>query len=214
MEPPRGSGHHVKRRRVLLVGDHPVLRDDLKAVLARAGFEIVGEAPAGQAAVRMARERHPDIAVLNVVPPLAEGLDTARVIIEEQSCEHVVMLAGAAAVPSAGGPSVGAESYALRARAAGQLAEALSALAVGPRSPRTKLTALAADLPDVDPLTPREREVLGLIALGKSTREIAGHLNVTFKTAETHRGNIMAKLNLHRTADLVRYAIRRGLIEP
>lgn len=190
---------------MLLVGDHPVLREDLKDVLARAGFDLVGEARPGKEAVRMAREHHPDIALLNVQPFAAEGLETVRAMIEDRSCEQIVMLAGAAAGHAIGGASApGAEDYLLRARVVGRLTEALFAAGEPESAPSFAR----------DPLTPRERQVLRLIALGKSTREIAAELNVTFKTAETHRGNIMAKLDLHRTADLVRYAIRRGLVEP
>jgi two-component system, NarL family, response regulator NreC len=207
--------------RVLLADDHVVVRQGLKALLEREGFEIVGEASDGHEASRLARVMSPDIAVLDVAMPLLNGIETGRAI--SRSCpstrtialtvhteNHYVMAALEA----------GFSGYVLKSQAAAQLVRAIREVSRGSvyLSPGVSRVVVEASLHrtelPADPLTVREREVLQLVAEGRTTKQIAKLLGVSAKTAESHRSRIMAKLEIHETAGLVRYAIRQGLIQP
>ncbi|HKZ85781.1 MAG TPA: response regulator transcription factor [Anaerolineae bacterium] len=207
--------------RVLLADDHPIVRQGLKTLLEREGFELVGEASNGHEAVRLAQDFLPHVAVLDLAMPLLNGLDAAReilhtapgtqtILLTVHTEDHYVLEALRA----------GIRGYVVKTQAATDLVQAIQAVSQGAiyLSPSVSGTVVQAylaknDLPP-DPLTTREREVLQLIAEGKTTKEVAQLLGMSVKTAESHRARIMAKLNIHETAGLVRYAIRRGLIQP
>src|SRR6266581_460966 len=167
--------------RILLADDHAIVRQGLKALLEREGFAVVAEADDGQAAVRLARERCPDVAVLDFSMPILNGLDAAQEILRACPRTKAILL------------TMHTDDHYV-----------LSALRAGVKGYVVK-TQASSDL---------VREVRQLVAEGKSTKEVAGLLGISFKTAESHRTRILKKLDLHETAGLVRYAVRRGLIQP
>jgi len=207
--------------RILLADDHVIVRQGLKALLEREGFAVVAEAEDGQAAVRQARERCPDVAVLDFSMPLLNGLDAAveiiracprakAILLTMHTDDHYVLSALQA----------GVKGYVVKTQASADLVTAIREVLRGMMylSPGISQAVVQAYLSKSeiprDPLTSREREVLQLVAEGKSTKEVAGLLGISFKTAESHRTRILKKLDLHETAGLVRYAVRRGLIQP
>ncbi len=207
--------------RILLADDHAIVRQGLKALLEREGFTVIAEAEDGQAAVRAARERCPDVAVLDFSMPLLNGRDAAREILQVcprakailltmHTDDHYVLEA----------LQIGVKGYVVKSQASGDLVRAINEVQRGMTylSPGVSQTVVQAFLSKApmprDPLTSREREVLQLVAEGKSTKEIAQLLAISFKTAESHRTRIMKKTDIHETAGLVRYAVRRGLIQP
>jgi DNA-binding NarL/FixJ family response regulator len=209
------------RLRILLADDHQIVRQGLKALLEREGFDVAAEASDGLEAVRLARDLQPDVAVLDIGMPLLNGLDAARQVLQASSRTRAILLTMHAEdhyVLEA--VRAGVTGYVLKTQAAGDLVQAIREVAGGaiylsPGVSRAVVQAYRAksDLPP-DPLTPRERQVLQLIAEGKRTKEIAALLGVSVKTAESHRTRLMEKLNIHETASLVRYALQRGLIQP
>lgn len=200
--------------RLLLADDHVVVRQAFKALLERAGFDVVAEAGDGEEVIRLARAQRPDAAIVDVRMPKLNGLSAARVILEEGTCPYVVLLTGFAdEAEVAEARAAGVQGYVLKAQGADELIEAIKAVCRGEQYVSPAIGPVMSP-PALTVLTPREREVLRLIASGKSTREIANLLGVRFKTIDTHRANIMSKLDIHKATDLVRYAVRRGLIEP
>jgi DNA-binding NarL/FixJ family response regulator len=205
---------------VLLADDHQIVRQGIKVLLEREGLEIVGEAADGREAVQMAVRTRPDIAVLDFVMPLLNGLDAAIQIQRQAPGTKTILLTmyteDQYVLEAFRG---GLRGYVIKTQAAGDLVQAIrevlkNALYVSPGISRTLVEAYLSktDLPP-EPLTPREREVLQLVAEGRTTKEIASSLGLSVKTAETHRTKIMRKLEIHETAGLVRYAIRRGLVQ-
>ena len=205
----------------LLADDHQIVRQGIKVLLEREGFEIVGEAADGREAVQMAARTRPDVAVLDFVMPILNGLDAAIQIHREAPGTKTILLTmyteDQYVLEAFRG---GLRGYVIKTQAAGDLVQAIrevlrNALYVSPGISRTLVEAYLSktDLPP-EPLTPREREVLQLVAEGRTTKEIASSLGLSVKTAETHRTKIMRKLEIHETAGLVRYAIRRGLVQP
>lgn len=205
---------------VLLADDHQIVRQGIKALLERESFEIVGEAADGREAVQMAVRTRPDVAVLDFVMPLLNGLDAAIQIQRQAPGTKTILLTmyteDQYVLEAFRG---GLRGYVIKTQAAGDLVQAIrevlrNALYVSPGISRTLVEAYLSktDLP-AEPLTPREREVLQLVAEGRTTKEIASSLGLSVKTAETHRTKIMRKLEIHETAGLVRYAIRRGLVQ-
>ena len=207
--------------RVLLADDHQIVRQGLKDLLQREGFTVIAEAPDGREAVRLAREHRPEIAVLDLSMPLLNGLDAAREI--QQSCPRtaLILLTMHTEDPYiVEAMRAGVKGYVLKTQAAADLVQAIRDVSQGRLylSPQVS-GALAAALVNKsdfqeDPLSPRERQVLQLIAEGQTTKEIASLLGISVKTAESHRSRIMDKLGIHEIAGLVRYAIRRGLVQP
>jgi len=206
---------------VLLADDHHIVREGLKSLLEKEGFRIVGEAADGREAVRLAAISHPDVAVLDLSMPSMNGLDAAREIIRSEPKTKAILLTVHTEDPYVlEALRAGVTGYVLKSQAPADLVQAIRETARGsiylsPGVSRIVVDAYRGktDLPS-DPLTPREREVLQLVAEGKSTKQVAGILGVSVKTAESHRSRIMEKLDIHETATLVRYAIRRGLIQP
>ena len=204
---------------ILLADDHQMVREGLKMLLERAGFKVVGEASDGQEAVRRVRDLVPDVAVLDLAMPLLNGLEAAQEILRDSPRTRPILLTMHAEDPYVTAAlRVGVKAYVLKTQAAPDLIQAIEEVSrdriyLSPGISRTVVEAYLAKT-EPDPLSPREREVLQLVAEGKTTKEIARLLGVGVKTAENHRTRILAKLDIHETAGLVRYAIRQGIIQP
>jgi two-component system response regulator NreC len=207
--------------RLLLADDHEVVRQSLRALLERNGFEVLAEAGDGREAVRLAAACHPQVAVLDLSMPLLNGMEAAREILKDSPqtrCVLLTMHTEEHYVLEA--LRIGISGYVLKSKSSAELVQAIQEAARGAMYLSSDISAtvvrayLTKAEPAPDVLGNRERQVLQLVAEGKTTKEIAGLLGVSAKTAESHRGHIMEKLEIHNTAGLVRYAIRRGLIQP
>lgn len=207
--------------RVLLADDHVIVRQGLKALLDKEGLDVVCEAADGQQALQMVRQHKPDVAVLDFAMPLLNGLDAAREILKMPSRtkpmlltmhteDHYVLEALRA----------GVRGYVMKNHSREDLVRAIMQVARGEvyLSPGISEVVVQAYLnksdDTSDPLSGRERQVLQLVAEGNTTKKVASLLGLSVKTAESHRTRIMEKLDIHETAGLVRYAIRRGIIRP
>ena len=205
--------------RIVLAEDHVVVRQALTTLLTGEGLTIVGEAADGQEAVAMVRRLAPDIALLDLTMPNLNGIDAARAIFREAPGTRVVLLTihrDSHYVLAA--LDAGITGYVLKTQAAADLLHAIDAVAKGgvyvsPGVSRTVPSGRGRPSA-TDPLTPRERQVLQLVAEGKSTKEVAAVLGISVKTADSHRTRLMEKLDIHEVAGLVRYAIRQGLVQP
>ncbi|HEX5057067.1 MAG TPA: response regulator transcription factor [Gammaproteobacteria bacterium] len=207
------------RCRVLLADDHQIVREGLRGLLEKAGHEVVAEAADGREVLRLARTLSPDIAVLDMSMPLLNGLDAAYEIQRIAPNVKTILLTmynDKSYVLRA--LREGVRGYVLKSQASVDLIHAIQEIMRGDVyiSPGVAATVVDAYLGKIDveadPLTPRERQILQLVAEGKTTKEIATLLNVSFKTAESHRNRIMKKLNIHNVTGLVHYAIRSGLM--
>jgi DNA-binding NarL/FixJ family response regulator len=206
---------------VLVADDHQLVRQGLKALLEREGFKVVGEASNGQEALKLAETLHPEVAVLDLAMPMLNGIDAAREI-QRVSCKTKTIILSMHTesryiLESLRG---GAKGFVMKTHAADDLVRAIREAARGGTylSPEVSDAVVQAyqnktEVPP-DPLSPRERQVLQLIAEGKTTKEVASALEISVKTAETYRTRIMEKLDIHETASLVRYAVRRGIVQP
>ena len=204
---------------ILLADDHPMFRQGLRTVLEREGFEVLAESDDGNQAVHLARRLNPDVAVLDLNMPLLNGIEAARHIQKQTDHTQVILLTmyeEEAYVLEA--LRAGIRGYVLKAQAAADLVAAIrevlrGAVYLSPGISKTVVDAYMgkSELP-ADPLTDRERQVLQLVAEGMTTKEIAEVLGLSVKTADSHRTRIMQKLEIHETASLVRYAVRRGII--
>ena len=206
---------------ILLADDHQIVKDGIKSILEKEGYRVVAEAANGQEAVRLALKTRPDVAILDITMPVLNGLDAAREILQQLPATKAILLtmhADKAYVLE--GLRAGVKGFVTKIHAAGDLVIAIREVMRGSThlSPEVSQSVIEAyqNNEDLfrDPLTPRERQVLQLIAEGYSSKEVASVLNISVNTAETHRNRILEKLNIHETAGLVRYAIRRGLIRP
>ena len=210
---------------ILIADDHGIVRAGLRMLLDRQeGMSVVAEAEDGVEAVEQALARRPDIAILDVAMPRMTGLQAARHIREQAPDVHVLLLSmhdDERYLLEA--LKAGASGYVLKRAADTDLVDAVRSVARGHSfiSPHAEGTLLKRMLDDPDPdtdptekLTPREREVVKLIAEAYTNKEIAAILNLAEKTVESHRANVLAKLGMRDRVELVRYAIRRGLIEP
>jgi len=207
--------------RVLLADDHVLVRDGIKITLEANGLTIVGEASEGREAVRMVRDLKPDVAVFDVSMPGLNGVDAARMALKEMPGLKVVLLTVHTEneyVDEA--LKAGVSGYVLKKQATADLIRAIEEVSLGniylsPGISRAVMEAFRSGTQLASrTLSAREREVLQLIAEGKTTKEIGGVLGISVKTAETHRSRVMDKLEIRDTAGLVRYAIRMGLITP
>jgi two-component system, NarL family, response regulator NreC len=207
--------------RVVLADDHALVRDGLRAVLAREpDLELVGEAGDGREALRVAETAKPDVAVLDLAMPLLNGLDTARQLTTwDRGPRTILITMHAADRYVLEDLRAGVRGYVLKKQAAADLVRAIREVAAGRVYLSPGVGAAVAEairaggpLPE-ERLTSREREVLQLVAEGKTTKEIAAILNVSVKTADAHRTRLMQKLDIHDIAGLTRCAIRLGLVQ-
>ena len=217
----------AKMVRILVADDHDIMRRGLRQLLSsRPGWEVCGEARTGREAVALTEQLKPDIVVMDISMPELNGLDAARKIhksfpkmgililtlhFSDQLVREIV--------------EVGARAYIMKSDADRDLVAAVESLA----NHRTFFTPRAAEMlldgyprqnqsgepqmPTRDRLTPREREIVQLLAEGKSSKEVAVTLEISVKTAETHRANIMRKLEVHSVSEVVRYAVKNQIIE-
>ncbi len=207
---------------VILADDHPMVRQGLRIVLeTRGSYKVVGEAANGHEAIKIARQLHPDIALLDLSMPLLNGLDAAKEIQKESpKTQTLIVTVHQEEAHVLAALQAGVRGYLVKSQAAADLLQAIDEVMRGRiyLSPSISQTVLDAYLnkaaaPRSD-LSPRERQVLQLIAEGKTSKEIASLLGFGIRTAESHRARIMKKLGIHETTGLVRYAVRRGLVEP
>ena len=213
--------------RILLADDHEVVRQGLRVLLeAQPGWEVVGEAENGREAVEKVRALKPDVVVLDITMPELNGLEATRQILKAAPQTEVLILTMHESEQVAREVlSAGARGYLLKSDAGRDLVSAVDALRHRRPffTPRISQMVLEGYLrgpsisegagPKRDLLTPREREIVQLLAEGKSTKEVAVALNLSVKTAETHRSNIMRKLNLHSISELVLYAVRNNIVQ-
>ena len=211
--------------RIVLADDHTIMRKGLRVLLERqSDFAVVGEAGNGREAIEMAQQQSPDVVLMDVAMPTMNGIEAAARITAAQPKTAVVILSmhsDEAYILRA--LKAGARGYLLKDSAENDLIQAVRAVAAGKAffSP-TVSKLLAEDYvrqvqqrgaeDPYDLLTARERELLQLIAEGKSAKEIAGLLNLSAHTVDTHRANLMQKLNVHSIPELILYAVRTGII--
>src|SRR5579884_2423790 len=211
----------MKRIRILLADDHAVVRQGFKMILgAQPDMEIVGEAGNGRQAIELADQLKPDVIVMDVAMPELNGIEATRRIGE--SAPHARVLALSMHKDSVYVREVlraGARGYLLKDSVAGDLVSAVRSVARGEGYLSPGVSDAVLDdyrrhvTNPIDLLTSREREVLQMLAEGKTNKEIAGVLNLSVYTIDAHRGRIMEKLNLHSINELVRFAVRNGLID-
>ncbi len=207
--------------RILIADDHEIVRHGLRTLLESDGrCTVVGEAANGLQALEQAIELKPDVALIDVDMPELNGIETTRrlrqalphteiVVLSVHDSEHVARQTIAS----------GARGYLVKSDAASELVTAIEAVTrhksfVSPRLSQSQGFGSPEAGPAIADLTTRERETAQLLAEGLSNKEIATRLDISVKTAETHRTNVMRKIGAHSLADVVRYAIRNGIVEP
>jgi two-component system response regulator NreC len=215
----------VAQIRIVIADDHTIIRSGLKLLLEQqADFRVAGEANDGREAVQLVEKLRPEVAILDIGMPQLNGIEATRQIAAHETGTQVVILS----MHSDEGYvlralKAGARAYILKNSAEADLIRAVRAVAEGKsffspviskmlledyvRQVREKSVEDSYDL-----LTPREREVLQLLAEGRTNKEVASTLGLSLHTVETHRGNILQKLNLHGTPELILYAVRKGII--
>jgi DNA-binding NarL/FixJ family response regulator len=211
--------------RIIIADDHRIVREGLRHLLEkRTDFKVVAEAPDGESAVRLAKELSPDVVILDISMPGLNGIEATRRILAERPGVKVLALSMHSdrrfVIETL---KAGASGYVLKDSAFDELARAIEVVmargaflspAITEMVVRDYVTQAGVDdAAAFSVLTPREREVLQLMAEGESTKAIAGRLAVSVKTVETYRQQIMEKLDLHSVAELTKYAIREGLTE-
>jgi DNA-binding NarL/FixJ family response regulator len=211
--------------RVLLADDHTIVRDGIRALLEdEADMEVVAEARDGREAVRLANQEQPDVVLMDVVMPLLNGREATCQIKRENPHIHVLVLTmheNEEYVRQL--LAAGAAGYVLKDAAARDLIGAIRSVFRGEAVLSPAVTRLVLedylrwagmeDPPDENCLTAREREVLQLIAEGYTNREMAEILSISIKTVQSHRGNLMTKLDIHDRGELIKYAIQKKIIE-
>jgi len=217
----------MKTLRILIADDHEMVRRGLKATLAEhPGWDVCGEAGTGRQAVELAAELKPDVVVLDLTMPELNGLEATRQIRKAAPRAEVLILTVHESENLVREVlTAGARGYVLKNDAGRVLLQAVETLSQHKPYFTAKVSefvldqflnpAPAPDAPETGPsrLTSREREIMQLIAEGKSNKEIADGLGISVRTAETHRMNLMRKLNLHSASEVTRYAIRNRIIE-
>ena len=212
---------------ILLVDDHEIVRRGLRALLEiHPGWEVCGEAADGRAAVQLAVALQPHVVVMDLSMPNLNGFDAAHQIIERLPDVKILILSMHESEQLVREVlAAGVRGYILKSDAGRDLIAAVEALERGETFFTSQLASRihAKEFKDAKrsrtarrkgPLTPREREILQLLAEGRTNREMGTNLGISVKTAETHRARVMRKLGVGSLADLVRYAIRNGLIQP
>jgi len=214
--------------RILVVDDHAVVRRGLRALLeSRPGWEVCGEAADGQEAIRKAAELKPDIVVLDISLPGLNGLEaTSRILKESPESEVLILTMHHSEELAQQVIKAGARGYVLKSDADQSLVAAIDKLSQHQTFFTSRVAEFVLDSggrgedarPAVeDPsrrMTSRERQIVQLVAEARSTKEVASHLGISVKTVEAHRTNIMRKLRLRSVSELVRYAIRNGIVQP
>ena len=213
----------MTRPRILMADDHSIVLAGLKKLVETEG-EVVGTVEDGRALVEEAKKLRPDIILLDISMPLLNGLDAARQLTKVvPECKLVFLTMHATPAYAMEAFKAGASGYLIKRSATSELKQALQAVMRGQHymTPLITKDVLAATLQSAEEtkhkrppavLTPRQREVLQLVAEGKGTKEIARILNISVKTVEFHKFRIMDELDLHSTAELTRYAIAEGLV--
>lgn len=214
--------------RLLVADDHEIVRTGLRSLLeTQPGWQVTAEASDGREAVEKAKELKPDVAVLDLSMPSLNGLEAARQMLKNDARAKIVILTAFdsdAMIREV--LDAGARGFVLKADASRDLVTAVNAV----RSNKTFFTPKVAQMvldgyldkkprkqdPDAprSRLTPRQREIVQLLAEGKSSKEVAVALGLSVKTAETHRANIMRRLDCHSVSELVRYAVRNAIVSP
>jgi DNA-binding NarL/FixJ family response regulator len=209
--------------RILLVDDHQLLIDGLRAILERRPhFEIVGVAKDGYQAAELSRQLDPDVVIMDISMPKLNGIDASARILRDQPHIKIIILSMHADQHFVQESlRVGVRGYILKESAASEVIEAVHSVGRGElffsKSIRMQVmedyirSIREEPCSETSPLSAREREVLQILAEGNSTKEISSILNVSVKTVESHRKQIMNKLGLHSIAELTKYAIRHGL---
>jgi DNA-binding NarL/FixJ family response regulator len=214
--------------RIVLADDHAVVRQGFRSLLEeQPGWKVVAETATGKDAVAKVRELKPDVAILDISMPSINGLEAARQIVQSGSKTRILILTvhdSDAMIKEM--LDAGVKGYVLKSDAARDLVVAVEAL----QHNKTFFTSKVAEMvldgylkkvknptetePAASRITPRQREILKLLAEGKTSKEVAVALGMAVKTVETHRSNIMKRLNCHSLGELVRYALRNQIINP
>jgi len=219
----------MKTIRILIADDHDLIRRGVRTLLqSHEGWQVCGEAHTGREAVSMAEELKPDVAILDVSMPDLNGVDAARRIRKGSPGTEILILSlhySDQLIREI--LDAGVRGYIVKSDSDRDLLIAVEALAnhkpfFTPRATEVMLMNFnegksrlsAPEEPSRERLTSREREIVQLLAEGKSSKEVAASLSISVKTAETHRANIMRKLDLHTVSELVRYAVRNHIVEP
>lgn len=215
----------MKKLRILLADDHVVMRTGLRALLERQpNLEVVGEGENGREAIELVASLKPDVVVMDVGMPVLNGIEATKAIVTQHPTTAVVILSmyvDESYIMRA--LNAGARGYLLKDSAPADLIGAIQAVSQNKSFFSPKVSRILAEdyvrvlkqkgaVDSYDLLTSREREILQLIAEGKANKEVAAALNISPYTVETHRSHILEKLNLHNPAELILYAVRKGLI--
>lgn len=215
--------------RLLVADDHEIVRKGLRSLIeAQPGWQVVGEASDGREAVEKAKQMKPDVTVLDIGMPALNGLEATRQMLKNDSRAKVLILTMHESDPLIRDIlDAGARGYVLKTDASRDLVTAVNAVGSNKTFFTAKVAQMVLDgyldkkpIEDRDGqnsasrLTPRQREIVQLLAEGKSSKEVASALGLSVKTAETHRANIMRRLDCHSVSELVRYAVRNNIIEP
>ena len=215
----------MKKLKILLADDHVVMRTGLRALLERQpNLEVVGESENGREAIELVASLKPDVVVMDVGMPVLNGIEATRTIVTQHPTTAVVILSmyvDESYIMRA--LKAGARGYLLKDSAPADLLGAIQAVSQNKSFFSPKVSRILAEdyvrvlkqkgaVDSYDLLTSREREILQLIAEGKANKEVAAALNISPYTVETHRSHILEKLNLHNPAELILYAVRKGLI--
>jgi DNA-binding NarL/FixJ family response regulator len=209
--------------RILIADDHEIVRQGLRSLLeSHVGWEVCDEAKDGVEALKKIEQMKPNLVVLDIEMPQLNGLDVARQALHEDPQLRILFLTVFDTDHAARTAfQVGAKGLILKSDAARELVVAVETIQRNSTyfSSRIKPIVLGGNLPgkrrrlEKDTLTPRERQVTQLFAEGKSAKDVAALLNLSVKTAETHRSNIMSKLGLHSVSELVLYAVRNNIVQ-
>jgi len=211
--------------RILIADDHEVVRAGLRKIVVERGWEVCGEATTGRQAVALAVESKPDVVIMDIAMPVLNGLEAARQIRKDLPKTEILILSLHLSDQLAFDIiQAGVRGYVLKSDANRDLVGAVESLGMHRPFFTTRVSEIMIDRfkkgqsdPSEDDaytrLTARQREIVQLLAEGKSSKEVAVALNISVKTAETHRANIMRRLEVHSVSELVRYAVKNQIIE-